>query len=155
MPGTPPALSFKCLAIALCLTLGVGCATAPIPTGARAVVSAFQAPFYKYGPAQTFGPDFLLSQGVTVTVLKRDWAYSRVMTDDGTAGYMSSDDLKPAPPPTPVPKGSSSGVRIPTSGKPKPSNVTPTRGSPLFEGGDLAPLPEPGQDPKPAPGFRF
>jgi len=155
MPWTPSALSFRCLAIFLSLTLCVGCATAPIPTGARAVVATFQAPFYKYGPAQTFGPDFLLSQGVTVTVLKRDWAYSRVMTDDGTAGYMSSDDLKPAPPPTPVPKGSSSGVRIPTSGKPKASNVTPTRGSPLFEGGDLAPLPESGESPKPAPGFRF
>jgi hypothetical protein len=155
MPRTPPALFPICLAILSCLAALSGCATQVIPVGTRAEVAVPRAPFYKYGPAQTFGPDFQLNQGVIVTVLKRDFGFTRVLTGDGMSGYVASDDLKPAPPATPAPTASSSGARNVTSGRSKRSDLSPTSGLPLFEPGDLPPLPEMGEQPKPAPGFRF
>jgi hypothetical protein len=154
MPRTTPAHFLSCLAILLCLS---ACETNSHTSGGFYEVSAPQTGFYKYGPAQTFGPDFSLPRGAKVTMLQNAWGFARVMTDDGTAGYVASDDLKPALlPPTDLPTrtGSSGGIRIPPSGKPKRSNVLPTLGSPLFEAGDL-PLPDNSQPPKPAPGFRF
>jgi hypothetical protein len=90
-----------------------GCATDPTPMGSRFVVSAPAAQFYKNGPTQdagfaehTFsnylaeqarGPDFQLPKGATVTMLKREPGYSKVVTDNGVAGYVANDQLKPAP----------------------------------------------------------
>jgi hypothetical protein len=79
------------------------------------MVAAPTAQFYKHGPAQDFdfpratsaytlyepelqsGPDFQLPKGTTVTLLKRELGYSRVMTDGGVAGYIANDQLRPAP----------------------------------------------------------
>ncbi len=155
MPRMLPAGLFPCLAATLCLAILSACATKPPATGGRYMVSTPQTAFYKYGPAQTFGPDFTLPKDTKVTMLQNSWGFARIMTDDGTAGYVSSDDLKPAPAEPPAaPTGSSRGVRTPTSGKPRHSNVPPTAGSPLFEAGDL-PMPDNTAPPKPAPGFRF
>ena len=158
MPRATRILSLMRFVLLLgCLALA-GCATGGgLPVGARAVVSVPQAAFYKYGPAQTFGPDFLLNEGTPLTVMKSDFGYARVTTESGTAGYISNDDIKLAPPPpAPVelprnPRSSSSR----SSPRPRSSDFGPTRGSPLFESGDLPPLPESGADPKPAPGFRY
>ncbi len=145
----------RCLVPLICLAALAGCETATGVSGGRAMVAVPTTAFYKYGPAQTFGPDFLLKQDTKVTVLKRDWAFTRVMTDDGTAGYIASEDLKAAPPEPPPPTGSSSGVRTSSSGKPKRSNVSSTPGSPLFDMSDLPALPPDDELPKPAPDFRF
>jgi hypothetical protein len=90
-----------------------GCATDAAPRGSGYVISTATAQFYKNGPAQDFtfaqhtfdnnitqqkvGPDFDLPKGAHVTMLKREFGYSRVVTDDGVAGYVSNDQLKPAP----------------------------------------------------------
>lgn len=84
--------------------------------GSRLVVSAPFAEFYKNGPAQDVnldmaqyrfdnfmaqqhtGPDFQLPKGATVTMLKREPGYSKVVTDNGVAGYVANEKLKPAPP---------------------------------------------------------
>lgn len=81
--------------------------------GSRFVVSASFAEFYKNGPAQdvgyaqhTFdnylasqytGPDFQLPKGASVTMLKRESGYSKVVTDNGVAGYVANEKLAPAP----------------------------------------------------------
>jgi len=149
-----PAGLLPCFVATACLTMFPACATKS-PIGGRYVVSTHQTSFYKYGPAQTLGPDFSLPKGARVTMLQNSWGFARVMTDDGTAGYVSSDDLEPAPPEQPPPAATSSHARPPSSSKPKHSNVSPTPGSPLFEAGDLPPLPSNAEPPKPAPGFRF
>jgi len=84
--------------------------------GSRFVVIAPTAEFYKNGPAQdvqlninqhTFandqaqfqtGPDFQLPKGASVTMLKREAGFSKVVTDNGVAGYVANEKLKPAPP---------------------------------------------------------
>jgi hypothetical protein len=128
-----------------------GCATAPDPRGGRYVVSSPRAPFYKYGPAQAFGADFALNRGQKVTVVENSLGFSKVMTDDGQAGYMPTDDLAPAPPEAPpqpvrvsrtVSRRGRGGVseEPPPSAprKSKPSTVEP--GLPLFDANDI-PLP--------------
>ncbi|MEI9896185.1 MAG: hypothetical protein WDN28_20550 [Chthoniobacter sp.] len=95
------------------LVLVGGCATDPMPMGSRFVVSAPFAEFYKNGPAQdigfadhTFsnylseqstGPDFQLPKGTAVTMLKREAGYSKVITDNGVAGYVANEKLQLAP----------------------------------------------------------
>jgi hypothetical protein len=156
MARTLPAHLLKCLLIPMCLAALSGCSTAPASTGTRAMVAVPQTAFYKYGPAQSFGPDFLLTQNAKVTVLKRDWAFTRVLMEDGTAGYIASEDLKAAPPePPPQARGSSSGVRTTSSGKPRRSNVQSVPDSPLFDMTDLPALPAEAEPAKPAPDFRF
>src|SRR5262245_24314966 len=80
-----------------------GCATEPMPTGSRMIVSARTAQFYKNGPAQDpgfqqatygtqlsqaqdYGPDAQLPKGSTVTLLSREIGFSRVVTEDGRTG---------------------------------------------------------------------
>ncbi len=119
-------------------------------------------PMFRYGPAQSFGPDFSLAQGQHVIMLRKEFGYSRVMTDDGQSGYVASEDLVLAPPPPPAPKTSSSGfARVPYtgrgSGRPGVSsaNAQVIQSGPLFGEGELPPLPEkdPLQPPT-RPGFR-
>jgi hypothetical protein len=63
--------------------------------------------FYSYGPAQASGPDFALGHGQRVTMLSYDYGYSHVAVEGtGQTGYVSTDDLVPAPPlakPSPSP----------------------------------------------------
>jgi hypothetical protein len=118
---------------------------------------------FRYGPAQSFGADFTLAQGQHVIMLKKEFGYSRVMTDDGQSGYVASEDLVAAPPPPPPSKTSSSGfARVPYTGRgggrsgTSSANAQVIQGSPLFGEGELPPLPEkdPLQPPTPRPGFR-
>ena len=81
--------------------------------------------------------------------------FSHVMTDDGTTGYVSNEDIKPAPPepitPPPTPayttasKGSSS----------RRNKVDPYRNMPPLNMNDVPlPLPE-AEPPKATPKFRY
>lgn len=88
--------------LSACVVFGVAaglcsCAATPNPRAGRFVVSAAKSSFYKYGPAQTFGPDFALVKGQKLTLVEENYGYSRVMLDDGTAGYVATEDIAPAP----------------------------------------------------------
>ena len=71
----------------------------PDPHTTSFITSAASTPFYKYGPAQAFGADENLNAGTHLTMLKRDFGYSRVMMDNGVSGFVPTEDVKPAPPP--------------------------------------------------------
>lgn len=144
------------------------------------IVSVPQTAMFRYGPAQSFGADFNLKQGQRVVMMRREYGYSRVMTDEGQSGYVATEDLSPAPP---VPKTSGGSARGPgahpmdfsnpprgrNSGGPSSANSNAVlQGGALFGAGDLPPLPErettekpraemPKPEfrfPKPKPGFR-
>jgi len=157
MPWTPSLILLRSLVTLTCLVAFTAC-EATIPSGASLVVAVPKAPFYKYGPAQTFGPDFMLDQDTKVTVIQHALGFSRVTTSNGISGYISNDDLKPAPPEAPSPQESAAAKRrlntVIFGPKPKRGDFQPTPGSPLFESGDLAPLPD-NSEPKPSPRFRF
>ena len=83
------------LALALLCT---SCETLPPDSKTdKYVVSAEKAPFYKYGPAQAMGADFTLNQGQLVTMLKRSTGFSQIQTPGGDTGYVSNEDIAPAP----------------------------------------------------------
>jgi len=104
---------FRLLLTSGALAWVAGCASDPVPPGSRFVVSAPFAEFYKKGPAQDAsfaqhsfdsylasqytGPDFQLPKGASLTMLKRESGFSKVVTDTGVAGYVANEKLKPAP----------------------------------------------------------
>lgn len=127
------------------------------------VIGPPQTPMFRYGPAQSFGPDFNLQQGQHVVMLRKEFGYSRVMTEDGQSGYVATEDLIPAPPPVKVAatRGGYTAPRMPTrgsGGRPGVSsaNAHVIESGPLFGADDLPglpPLPERdnGEPPKPRP----
>jgi hypothetical protein len=125
-----------------------------IPPGAVCEIAATRAPFYKYGPAQAFGADDSLTQGTRVTMVERDFGFSRVMLANGVTGYVATDDVKLVPP-EPPPKPNE---RVVTNRKlpqlfhapVKKSDVHSTPGEPLFDINDV-PLPMSDNPPKPPP----
>ena len=151
------------LVVMISLAAFSACETNTVPSGSHYLVSASKTSFYKFGPAQSFGPDFVLSEGAKVTMLEHSFGFSHVMTEDGTSGFVSTDDLKPAPP---GPYTTSSKTKTnytiqlnrpmfdQSPSVEKHSNVPPTHGSPLFDAGDPA-LPQNSDSSKPAPGFRY
>ena len=154
----PRALTLLPLLTALALLSA--CATKQVKAGTRYVVTAPQTAFYKYGPAQSFGPDTTLARGTIVTMLESTWGFSHVMTETGLGGYVSSDDLKlapPAPPATPTIAGNTSRPTQFFSGRPKQNTIRPTPGGLLFDVNDTPmPLPDnntPALGPKPK--FRY
>ena len=152
MPRTPLLKFLSCFIALSCLAVLTACENT-IPSGANYVVSVPKAAFYKYGPAQSFGPDFMLDADTEVTIIQHALGFSRVTTANGISGYVSNDDLKPAPPKPPTAREAAiAKTRLkPVFGpKSKPGDIQPAPGSPLFENGE--PLPE--KD-KPRPGFRF
>ena len=156
MPWTPSLKSLPCLAALTCLAVLTACENT-IPSGASYVVAVPKAAFYKYGPAQTFGPDYMLDEDTRVTIIQHAMGFSRVTTANGTSGYISNDDIKPAPPQAPSAQEAAtakSRLKPVFGARPKRSDVQPVPGSPLFESGELTPLPE-RPEPKPKPGFRF
>jgi hypothetical protein len=108
------------------------------------IVSAPQTPMYRYGPAQSFGPDSNLQQNQHVVMIRRDSGYSRVMTDDGQTGYVSTEDLSPAPAPPKPAAGRGGGDRFVARGGGRPGLSSANRhvqeSGPLFDP-DLPPLP--------------
>ena len=80
------------LALAACAAVG----KPGLIQGKSCVVAAEKAPFYRYGPAQSFGPDFQLLKGNTVLLLQRGFGFSQVLTDTGVVGFVPTEDLQPA-----------------------------------------------------------
>ena len=151
------------LPLLLALALLSACATKPVVSGSRYIISAPTTAFYKYGPAQSFGPDTTLTRGTVVTMLESTWGFCHVMTSTGLSGYVASDDLKPAPASmqpaaTPKPEVAANASRQPQffSGRPKQNTIHPTPGGPLFDMSDV-PLPLPDNTPEsgPKPKFRY
>jgi hypothetical protein len=146
----------------------VGCAASkPGKVAAYYAVSVPQAQVYRFGPAQPTGADAQLKQGQKVIMLRQEYGYSRVMTEDGLSGYISNDFIAPTSPPEKprILPGSLAWANLP----PLPSRGTSVPGvssanrailqnDPLFGGSPLPPLPDgDGRNgtQKPRPGFRF
>jgi hypothetical protein len=80
------------------------------------------------------------------------------MTADGTAGYVSTDDVRPAPPgPFTTSRNAETNYTVqlnrPMFDQPKHSNV-PGNNAPLFDQNDN-PLPQNNDSQKPPPSFHF
>ena len=164
MRGLPTAIAFvAALAFSACE------GTKPQKENLYYAVSGKLAQVYRFGPAQPTGADALLKQGQRVIMLRREFGYSRVMTDDGLTGYIANDLIAPAPPPEKpraVPGSLAWGnlPPLPPRGTAIPgvssANRAILQGNPLFSSDDLPPLPDgdvrPGVHPsKPRPGFRI
>jgi hypothetical protein len=120
----------------------------------RYVVVAQKASFYKYGPAQSFGPDLQLPKGQKLTKLDHSYGFSHVVTDDGTTGYVANEDIRPAPP-EPVAALSSGAPPTTVSKSKKRNRPEPPPQSSKFDVNDV---PLPSADSTPAPNnlkFRY
>jgi hypothetical protein len=141
-------------ATSICLVAAVvgACANGPhVPPGTSCEVTSPRAPFYKYGPAQTFGADDMLEHGTRVTLVQRSMGFSRVMLASGVTGYISNDDINPlAPEPSAKPGSTVTNRKLERvfTAPVKRSNVKPTPGDPLFDVNDV---PLPMKDPAPGP----
>lgn len=144
------------MALSASFVFVTGCATAPIPTGSRMVVSAPTAQFYKNGPAQDpgfqqgtygsmlsqaqdYGPDAQLPRGSAVTLLSKEIGYSRVSTEDGRVGYVANDQMQRAPVITRVTEPAAPTWRP----GPAPRRHKPTPSRPPVEQLDLTDVPLP------------
>lgn len=96
---------------ALLILLAAGCrapgnataaATTPPPNAASAAVAtpanrykvtAASTSFYRLGPQQPNGPDLALKQGSRVTLIRRGFGYSQVQLEDGTSGFVGTEDV--------------------------------------------------------------
>jgi hypothetical protein len=155
---TPYSKICKTLAAVSCAAGLVACTENNIPSGAHYIISVPRADFYKFGPAQQGGPDFVLNEGTKIIMLEHSFGYSRVMTADGTAGYVSTEDVRPAPPgPFTTSRNAETNYTVqlnrPMFDQPKRSNV-PGNNGPLFDQNDN-PLPQNSDSQKPAPNFHF
>ncbi|MEI7776883.1 MAG: hypothetical protein WCK17_19165, partial [Verrucomicrobiota bacterium] len=98
-------------------------------------------------------------------MLRKEFGYSRVMTESGQTGYVATEDIVPAPP-EPKHNNTTRTGKLPPTGTNRPgvssSNNRVLQGGPLFGPGELPPLPEREESgskpefryPKPKPGFR-
>jgi hypothetical protein len=106
-------------ACAFALVLAMQACTAANRTvpGGTYVVIAPRTPFYRFGPMQNTGPDAMLELGERVTLVSKEYGYSRFKTAQGVTGYAATNDFQLAPTttskmpgrlinPTPVPKNS-------------------------------------------------
>lgn len=66
------------------------------PESIRAI-SAPHTPIYRYGPSQATGPDALLKKDALVSVVRKEFGFSRVRTEDNLEGYVANDRLAKAP----------------------------------------------------------
>jgi hypothetical protein len=117
------------------------------------MVIADRTAFYKYGPAQTGGPDLSLKKGQPVTMVDRHYGFSRVLNADGEAGYVATDDIAPAPDQAPGPTTAMNTVKKSGDGSP---SLHYHRTPPAFEQPNDAALPS-SQPPAdvPVPNFRY
>ena len=149
-------------ALALALAFA-GCAVkkAGLKSGLYVVTSP-TAEFFKYGPAQSFGPDLMLKRGDRVAMLEHTWGFCRVLTANGISGYVATEEIEPAPPSS-NPRlviaargtGTPSGApRMSTSSRQRRSEPLGNPNDPLFNVNDV-PLPLPDDaPPKSKPQFR-
>lgn len=89
------ALLLSAITLASCTTPTT---TQTSAAGGAYVVTASKANFFKYGPAQGAGPDFNLLKGQRVTMVKREFGFSKVQTAEGETGYVATEELAVAPP---------------------------------------------------------
>jgi hypothetical protein len=147
-----------------------GCETSKQgPTDGYYVVTSKQAQVYRFGPSQPTGADAILAVGQKVRMLRKEFGYSRVMTEDGMSGYISNDFIAPTTPPERPKTGTPGDLGmnlppLPPRGGESPGMSSANRSvlqtAPLFGGEELPPLPDGGERPafrpaKPKPGFRF
>ena len=128
-------------------------------------VSAKLAQVYRFGPSQPTGADAMLKQGQRIIMLRQEYGYSRVMTEDGLTGFVANDLIAPAPPPQkprtfPGTLAWGNLPPLPDRGRGIPGVSSANRAilenAPLFGGDPLPPLPDgDGQVQKKLPGFRF
>jgi hypothetical protein len=159
-------LRFAMAVFAVVAALGFsGCATMD---GAGEIghyeVSVKSTPFYSYWSGRGSGPDFTLPQGTHLVALKREFGYTRVVTDSGQLGYVTPKDLTPTRPPA-APRKSrvdfAALQRLPWGGG--RGGVSSANGpavigdGSLFGGNDLPPLSQrdPLQPDNFPPGFRI
>jgi hypothetical protein len=157
--GMPRTFAAPLISFSVALLLLNACTTARshAPQAMRYIVSVPKAAFYKYGPAQSFGPDLQLPKGQKITKLDHSFGFSHVMTDDGTTGYIANEDIKPAPP-EPAAAASQNPYASSTPKGKKPNrnkNVDPSLKAPGFDINDV-PLPSADNTPAPNdPKFRY
>jgi len=150
-------------------TLLGGCASSrPGQGDIYYAVSAQQAQVYRFGPSQPTGADALLKKGQRIIMLRQEYGFSRVMTEDGMTGFIANDLIAPAPPP-PKPISPTRSALAWANLPPLPSRDGSIPGvssanraildhGPLFDQDPLPPLPDDGRNARPkskAPGFRF
>jgi hypothetical protein len=81
-----------------------GCANSnpAAPTAANGgkffAIMADSAPFYQYGPQQSYGPDKKLPKDALVTLIRSSFGYCKVKLASGEQGYVASQDIQVAPP---------------------------------------------------------
>ena len=137
-------------------------------------VTAKETQLYRFGPAQTSGADAVLKQGRRLIMLRQEYGYSRVKTeDDLQTGFVANEHIAPTSPPQKT-AGATTGnpfgnlPPLPSRGTGVPgvssANRAVIQSGPLFGGSDLPPLPDnldasgnkPGfSTPKSKPGFRI
>lgn len=116
--------------------------------GKMMAVVADSTSFYRFGPQQGNGPDQTLPRDTLMTLIRPSFGYSKVHLVSGGEGYVSSEDIKPAPPtllaalypPLPEP-GSERGENFDmhSSGPPPPEDLPDPDLPPV----STEPLPEP------------
>ena len=70
-----------------------GRTTTAVATAGRYKVTAASASFYRLGPQQPGGPDLGLKQNTRLTLVRRGFGYSQVQLEDGTAGFVGTEDI--------------------------------------------------------------
>lgn len=75
---------------------GTGPAKVKSAEGAYWVTAEF-TPFFRFGPKQATGPDLSLKKETRMTMAKRGFGFSEVVLEDGTAGWIGTDDIGPVP----------------------------------------------------------
>jgi hypothetical protein len=107
--------------------------------GKRCVVAVEHTPFYRYGPAQSFGPDFQLLRGNTILLLQRGFGFSQVLTDAGVVGFVPTEDLQPDR----SPQGAASVLEPDVQPELLTGQPGPEKNRPLSPVWDTAGLPKP------------
>lgn len=145
-------MRFESFILSAACGLGIffaGCAATPVPLGSRLVVTT-PTEFYRNGPAQdgsfafqrseeranSSGPDFQLPSGTSLTMMKREFGFSKVMTETGDVGYVANEMLQPAPP---IVRVAPAEVRRQRSVPGRPKSTAPPREERL----DLSDIPLP------------
>lgn len=95
--------------LALACALLPGCASMDPAAQTGHYEVRVETPMFRYGPAQSFGPDFTLKQGQHVVLMRKDFGYSRIMTDEGQTGYVATEDIIPSAAPKVAAAGRSGG----------------------------------------------
>ena len=168
VPRTTPILRLLLAFVAGSFFAGCAGSDAIKGDGFYAVI-AKETQLYRFGPAQTSGADAVLKQGRRLVMLRQEYGYSRVKTeDDLQTGFVANEHIAPAPPPKKTAAGAGDPFGnlppLPSRGTGVPGVSSANRAviqtGPLFGPTDLPPLPDEAPGNKPGvrptkPGFRI